>query len=377
MIPIPVVSMPPLGTDHDDALLIPDIPAAPTQSTDPVRIQIIREEIPFYNTADVGHNAVQTWDKYVGQERLKELLSVYIEAATEQNTALPHMLLASGLPGVGKTTLAQVAAARMGSRLVKVDGGAMTRQTIIDALLQMDDWEILFIDEIHKLGLTHSEILLHAMEEKMLYLTDGPHELADFTLIGATTDADKLPEAVISRFPLRPETGAVFQKYSMSELIRIVKNFCDDEDVVLDAALMVAIAKASRGVPRQCGDLVSAAKALRLARGQATPEELLRFVQLQPDGTNMQHVAYLTSLYQFFGREKPLYGTNETEWEWVAGEASLMNILRENKPGLARIERFLIEQGLVDRTPRGRRLTDRGIARAKEFVARGMGQNSG
>lgn len=377
MIPLPVIALPILGEDHDGTALIPDIQVDAPPSTEPLRIQIVRDEIPFYNRADIGHNAVTDWSQYVGQEPLKELLDVYIESALEQNTAMLHVLLASGLPGVGKTTLAQLVAHRMGSRLVKMDGGAVTGQTLIDALLQMDDWEILFIDEIHRLGKTRAQGLLHAMEEKMLYLVDGPHELADFTLIGATTDADMLPEAVISRFPLRPETGAVFQKYTLPELVRIVKNFCNDEGVVLDPKLMVAIAKASRGVPRQCGDLVAAAKAMLHAHRPVTPDELLRFVRLEPDGTSMQHIAYLTALWQFFGREKPVYGTDRTEWEYVAGEQSLMNILRENKPGLARIERFLIEKGLVDRTPRGRRLTDRGIAAARNYVARGKGHTAG
>lgn len=377
MIPVPVIALPILGEDHDGSALMPDIHVDTLPSAEPVRIQLVREEIPFYNKAEVGHNAVTSWDQYIGQAPLKELLSVYIQAALEQNAALPHVLLQSGLPGVGKTTLAQLVAAKMGSRLVKMDGGEITGQTLIDALLQMDDWEILFIDEIHRLGKARAQGLLHAMEEKMLYLVDGPHELAEFTLIGATTDADMLPEAVISRFPLRPETGAVFQKYTLAELVRIVKNFCNDEDVVLDPKLMVAIAKASRGVPRQCGDLVAAAKAMMYAGRTVTPEQLLRFVQLEPDGTTRQHIAYLTALYQFFGREKPVYGTDRTEWEYVAGEASLMNILRENKPGLARLERFLIENGLVDRTPRGRRLTPRGIMRARGFVSRGLGLASG
>lgn len=380
MIPLPVISLPLVG-DHDDGTgeYIP-APAELSFPSEPIRVEIVQQEMPFFNTAQYGHNAVQSWAQYVGQEALKKLLRVYIADAQERGVALPHVMLASGMPGVGKTTLAQLLAQEMGSRLIKLDGGAITRQTLIDAVLQMNDFDVLFIDEIHKLaahGPAMAENLLHLMEEKMLYLTDGPHELTDFTLIGATTDADKLPEAIIHRFPIRPETGAYFQKYTLKELVRITRNFCLDLDLTLDARVMVAIAKACRGTPRVARDLVVAAQALQNAQGSYTPKELLDFVQLEPDGTTRQHIAYLTAMFQFFGREKPVYGTNDTEWEYVAGEASLMNVLRENKPGLARIERFLIENGLVDRTPRGRRLTDRGIERARGFIARGLGLNSG
>lgn len=373
-IPLPVIALPPLVDDHQhgDEMLLPDVDAP--ISTDPVRIQLVRHEMPFVNAANYpGHNAVKTWQQFVGQEPMKAQLQVFIDDALERNVALPHVLLASGMPGVGKTTLAQLVATQVGSRLVKLVP-PFTPQTLYDAALGMDDWEFLFVDEIHKLGdhgPSAAENLLHLLEEKVLYLDDGVHELADFTVIGATTDADKLPETIIDRFVIKP----YFQRYSLPELVRITKNFCDDFGFMLDPKTMVAIAKACRGTPRVARELVEGARALSNSYGRSCmPDELLAFKELDPDGLTRQHAAYLTSLRRFFGREKPQYGTGApSEWEFVAGEASLMNILRENKPGLARLERFLIEKGLVDRTPRGRRLTDRGIARADTLISQGKG----
>jgi Holliday junction DNA helicase RuvB len=235
--------------------------------------------------------------------------------------------------------------------------------------LQMGDWEFLFIDEIHKLGdhgPSAAENLYHMLEEKVLYLDDGVHKLADFTVIGATTDADKLPEPLVDRFAIRP----YFQKYSLAEMVKIAKNFCDFYNIMLPADVMVAIAKACRGTPRVARELVVGARALQNSGTTLTPAALLKFKELEPDGLTRQHKAYILAMFQFFGRDR------DGEWEYIAGEASLMTILRENKQGIARLERFLIECGLVDRTPRGRRLTPLGIARAAGYVRRGQELNS-
>jgi hypothetical protein len=171
--------------------------------------------------------------------------------------------------------------------------------------------------------------------------------------------------------PIGPETGLYFQKYSLSELLRITKNFCDFYEVRLLPETMVAIAKACRGTPRIARQLVEAGRAVQIATDNlVTPKELLDFTQLDADGMSRHHKAYLLAMYQFFGRER------DGEWEYIAGEASLMTILRENKQGIARIERFLVESGLVDRTPQGRRLTALGIARADWCVRHGEGLNT-
>lgn len=368
---VPVVPLPPLG-DHDDQMFTDTMTTIDSGLVLPstMQVELVRKEMPFINAAE--HSApeyVKDWNHYVGQEPMKRQLKVFIADAEARMAPLPHVLLASGMPGVGKTTLARLIAKEMNGRLTMLVP-PFTPQTLYDAALQMADWEFLFVDEIHKLadhGPGAAENLYHMLEEKVLYLNDGVHNLADFTVIGATTDADKLPEPLVDRFAIRP----YFQKYSVSELLRITKNFCDYFEVTLLPETMVAIAKACRGTPRLARELVVGARALQTSTGfMTTPKQLLEFKELEQDGMSRQHQAYIMAMYQFFGRDR------DGEWEYIAGEASLMNLLRENKQGIARIERFLIERGLVDRTPRGRRLTQRGIARAEQYMRRGQELNA-
>lgn len=341
--------------DDDDQLTVapPDPPAAPI------------------NNLDYATDVPEEWDDYIGQEPLKRQLAIAIKSAQIRNAPFPHTLLASGYPGVGKTTAARLIAKTLGVNIIELVP-PFKIDTLVAAAQQLGDRDILFIDEIHKLtdgiGARGAEILLKVLEDRVAYMPNGDViPLANISVIGATTDRDKLPEPVVDRFKLKP----YFQAYDLVELARITivfayKHF--SEDYVTDD-LGLAISKACRGTPRITEEMVLAARDLALVNGQpATPEELLDFLEVEPDGLTRTHVHYLTALRKFFARE-----AKDGSVEYIVGEAAIQQILRETKQGIGRIERFLVERGLVDRTPRGRRLTDLGIARAEQFIAQGKG----
>lgn len=317
-----------------------------------------------------------TWDQFIGQESLKQQLRIHIQSAKHRGVALEHVLLASGRPGVGKTTMGKIISQEMGGEFFMMVP-PFHRDALIDAALELGDGDILFIDEIHKLadhGPAQAENLLHLMEEKAVYTPSGRVQLADITIIGATTDADKLPETIIDRFPIKPH----FEEYSYFELLLISNRFEQEHDIELPPDVKGAIAKASRNTPRVIRELVIAARDLIIdlngglpqtfdERTQSlypTPRRLLNFKGLTPDGLTPTHRDYITGIYRAFGRT-----TNEGERIYVAGEMSLVTMMRMPKRGLARLERELIELGYIDRTPQGRQLTQKGVAAARKWTS--------
>lgn len=321
--------------------------------------------------SDLSAFAMDDWNDYIGQEPLKRQLKVHIVSAIQRNAALEHTLLASGYPGVGKTTMARLIAKVMGVDIYELVP-PFNLQTLVETAQKCRDKDILFIDEIHKLadgvGKRGAEILLKVLEERTAYLPSGEViPFNEFTLIGATTDRGKLPQTVIDRFKIKP----YFQAYSWPDLSKIAIQFSFRHrvDDVVDDELAVDIAMACRNTPRIIEEMVMAARDLDVAYGHPpTTEELLEFLEVEPDGLTRTHIHYLTAMRRYFAR-----ATKDEGIEYIVGEAAIQQILRETKQGLQEIEGFLVERGLVDRTPRGRRLTDLGIARAEEFIDAGKG----
>lgn len=350
-----------------------DIPA-PIQT--PVEIHVHTDEdergVPVVNVLDFADvDMPDDWDDYIGQAPLKQQIAIYMASARKRGKRLPHMLLASGYPGVGKTTMSRLVAVTMDCNIIELVP-PFNVYTLVEAAKQLEDGDILFIDEIHKLadsGKRGAELLLKVLEEGVAFLPDGTVEvLPDITIIGATTDRDKLPEPVVDRFKIKP----YFQAYSEDELAQITVQFAFRHGLqdAVDDWMAANIAMASRGTPRITEEAVLACGALADAMGRnPTPDEVLAFLEVEPDGLTRQHIHYLTALRQYFPRTV----RDTEEIEYIVGAAAIQQILRETDNGLSRIEGFLVERGLIDRTPRGRRLTDAGILRAEEFIAAGKG----
>ena len=324
---------------------------------------VIEEPKPeLINAAEHKLAGPQQWDHFVGQERVKEQLRIHIDSAKKRSKALDHTLLASGVPGVGKTTLAHLIAKEMGGYLMKLVP-PFHKDTLFEAAEMLDDGDILFIDEIHKMadgGPRMAENLLHMLEERRLYTDDGPIELREITVIGATTDSGKLPEPVLDRFVIKP----TFEPYTVWDLSLITSQFAGRYLADIDDDVIVAIAAGCRGTPRVARELVMAGRDLAVSYDRSpTPEELFEFKQMDPDGMTMTHKKYLITLFRNFGRKNKSTRTVE----YVAGADTMRNVLRETSKGLANIERYLLEQGYLDQTPQGRRLTQEGIEKAMHY----------
>lgn len=313
----------------------------------------------------------ESFDDYIGQEPLKRQVAVHMKSSQKRGERFPHSLFASGYPGVGKTTVA-----RMIAKMLGVDIFEMVPPFRIEAVAEAAEslmpHDVLFIDEIHKLadnGGKGAEFLLKLLEDGVIFMPNGDViQLPNITVIGATTEPDKLPAPVLDRFAFKP----YFQAYSWEDMSKITVRFAyihkvpeiaDDDDLIVD------LAYAARSTPRVVEKYVLAARALEDTLERVpSAAEVLEFMEVEPDGLTRDHIHYLTAMRQYFARE-----AKDGGYEFIVGEAAIMQILRETKQGIQRIEAFLVERGLIDRTPRGRRLTERGIARAEQFIDQGKG----
>lgn len=318
----------------------------------------------YVDSSRIAPQYVADWDSYIGQQHIKDELSVYIDESFALCKPLPHILLAASMPGAGKTTLARLIAQEVEQKILMLVP-PFKPEALYEAAMSLSDFEILFIDEIHKLadhGPKVAENLYHLLEEKVLYLNGTVVPIADITVVGATTDEDKLPEPLLDRFPVRP----YFQPYSLSELVQITHNFCRYFDVVLPPETMVTIAKACRGTPRIARSLVEGAKALQISRGRpVTGTEVLNFKQVDPDGMTRLHKSYVLALF------RNCQQVDRGEIVYRAGVDTIQKLLRQNSQGIARLERFLLEQGFIVQTGRGRMLTGRGIDAAFRYIENG------
>jgi holliday junction DNA helicase RuvB len=300
------------------------------------------------------HLRPQRLAEFLGQERAKANLKIFIDAARSRNEALDHVLFA-GPPGLGKTTLAQIVARELGVNFRATSGPVISKAGDLAALLtNLEDRDVLFIDEMHRLNPAVEEILYPAMEDFQLDLIigEGPAarsvriDLARFTLIGATTRTGLLTTPLRDRFgiPMRLDF------YTDAELLDIVRRGARVLGVSMAEDGAGEIARRSRGTPRIAGRLLRRVRDFAMAENadvidRRVADRALKKLQVDNRGLDGLDHRYLTCIAVNFGGGP-------------VGIDTIAASLSEARDGIEEIvEPFLIQQGFVKRTPRGRLLT--------------------
>ncbi|MDP4529540.1 Holliday junction branch migration DNA helicase RuvB [Alkalimonas delamerensis] len=288
---------------------------------------------------------------YTGQQHVREQMAIFIEAARGRGEPLDHLLI-FGPPGLGKTTLAMIVANEMQVNIKTTSGPVLEKAGDLAALLtNLEANDVLFIDEIHRLSPVVEEILYPAMEDYQLdiMIGEGPAarsiklDLPPFTLVGATTRAGALTS------PLRDRFGIVqrLEFYKVSELTQIILRSASFLNLVLDEAGATEIARRSRGTPRIANRLLRRVRdyAQVKSNGQVTQQvaaDALQMVDVDAEGFDYMDRKLLLAIIEKF----------------MGGPVGLDNLaaaIGEEKDTIEDvIEPFLIQQGFIQRTPRGR-----------------------
>ena len=314
-----------------------------------ITTDVTEEDLPLE-----GSLRPQTLDEYIGQEKTKNTLKIYIEAAKQRHDALDHVLF-YGPPGLGKTTLSGIIANEMGTHMKVTSGPAIEKPGEMAAILNnLQEGDILFVDEIHRLNRQVEEVLYPAMEDFAIDIMIGKGssarsirlDLPKFTLVGATTRAGLLTA------PLRDRFGVIhhLEFYTVEELKTIILRSASLLDVEIDEAGALELAKRSRGTPRLANRLLKRVRDFAQVKyagkiDQKVASFALDLLEVDTCGLDQVDRRLLLTLIEKFNGGPVGLNTVATA---VGEEAGTIEEVYEP---------FLIKEGFLKRTPRGREAT--------------------
>lgn len=291
---------------------------------------------------------------YIGQDKVKEKLDIFIKSSLSRNEPLDHVLL-QGPPGLGKTTLSTIIANELGVNLRVTSGPAIERPSDLASILtNLGEGDVLFIDEIHRINRSVEEILYSAMEDFVLDIIvgKGPNaqsiriDLAKFTLIGATTRAGMLSA------PLRDRFGVLLalNLYDTKDLTTIVQRSAKILDIPIDDRGALEIARRSRGTPRIANRLLKRVRDFAIVKADEkidfeTSKRGLELLEIDPMGLDTMDKKIIMTMYDNFGGGPVGVDT-------IAASTGIENVTIEDV-----YEPYLLQIGFISRTPRGRVLT--------------------
>lgn len=297
---------------------------------------------------------------FVGQDHFKDNLQTFIISARIQNKALDHLLL-FGSPGLGKTTLAQIIAEELNTNLVIAMAPALSKtQDVIKLLAKINFKDVLFIDEIHRLNTASSEILYPVMEDFKADITFGEGSnkkmvrasIEPFTLIGATTRAGMLPQPLRDRFGIHLSLAL----YSAEQLQQVIASAAPKLPASIDDVAAWEIARRARGTPRIALQLLRRCHDFSIVAGDSkisaiAAQAAMHKLGIDNDGLTCDDHRYLKCLAEQFGGGPA----------GVEAIAAAMGDERDNVTDL--IEPYLLQAGFINRTARGRILSEKSLSR--------------